>query len=110
MFFLVLYILFHTQPLVLLHVLQQSFSFSGDTSFEVDSILRIKDGQNDEWFKVIDASDAPTYIVVRDFSNSYNIENILQITDNALIMQKREGCIYLKTAKGIIKNVYNNLV
>jgi hypothetical protein len=39
--------------------------------FFLNEVLTIKDGTNQEWMLVTDVSDAPTYIVSRDISDSY---------------------------------------
>ena len=46
-------------------------TISGDTTFAVGDILRIKDGIDDEWFEVLDATAAPTYAVARDKAGDY---------------------------------------
>ncbi len=51
---------------------QTTLTISGDTTFAVGDILRIKDGTDDEWMEVIGISSAPTYDVTRDRSDSYS--------------------------------------
>jgi len=46
-----------------------------DSSFVVGDILRIKDGINEEYMEVTDASLAPIYSVNRDIANQYSANN-----------------------------------
>jgi hypothetical protein len=46
----------------------------GDTTFSVGDILRIRDGIDDEWFEVLDATSAPIYAVVRDKAGDYSAD------------------------------------
>lgn len=46
-------------------------TISGETTFFVGEVLRIKDGTNDEWMLVTNAASAPTYTVTRDLAGSY---------------------------------------
>jgi hypothetical protein len=48
-------------------------TISGDTTFAVGDILRIKDGVDDEWLKVTAINTAPIYTVARDMEYSYAI-------------------------------------
>ena len=48
-----------------------SLTISGQSSFVNNEVLRIKDGTDDEWMLVTDASGAPTYVVTRDLAASY---------------------------------------
>jgi len=43
----------------------------GETTFVNNEVIRIKDGTDDEWMLVTDASGAPTYVVTRDLASSY---------------------------------------
>lgn len=52
-----------------------TLTIKGDTAFAVNDILRIKDGVNDEWFRVTDISNAPTYTVTRDLADDYASNN-----------------------------------
>ena len=47
-------------------------TISGDTTFAVGDILRIKDGVDDEWIEVTNIASAPIYIVTRDKAGSYS--------------------------------------
>lgn len=49
-------------------------TISGDSSFSINDILRIKDGTDDEWFKVT-AISTNNYTVTRDMSNGYTSDN-----------------------------------
>lgn len=44
---------------------------SGETTFADDEVIRIKDGTDDEWMIVTDASAAPIYTVTRDLAGVY---------------------------------------
>ncbi len=44
---------------------------AGATAFSVGEVLRIKDGTDDEWLLVTDATYAPTYTVTRDLAGAY---------------------------------------
>lgn len=46
-------------------------TIKGSTTFVNDEIIRIKDGVDDEWMLVTDASGAPTYVVTRDLAGAY---------------------------------------
>lgn len=46
-------------------------TISGQTTFVNNEVLRIKDGTDDEWMLVTDASGAPVYVVTRDLAGSY---------------------------------------
>jgi len=46
-------------------------TIKGDTTFAIGDILRIKIGIEDEWMRVLDNSNAPTYEVERDLAGSY---------------------------------------
>jgi hypothetical protein len=50
-------------------------TISGQTTFSVDEVVRIKDGIDDEWMLVTDASGAPIYTVVRDLAGTYTPDN-----------------------------------
>lgn len=53
-----------------------TLKISGDTTFEVGDILRIKDGVDDEWFEVTDVDSASnTYTVTRDKAGVYTSNN-----------------------------------
>ena len=48
-----------------------TMTITGDTTFAIGDILRIKDGTDDEWLEVTNISNAPTYTVCRDKENDY---------------------------------------
>jgi hypothetical protein len=48
-----------------------TITISGDTSFAIGDILRIKDGIDDEWFVVLNSSSSYTYNVNRDAKGDY---------------------------------------
>ena len=48
-----------------------TLTISGQTTFSNNEVLRIKDGTDDEWMLVTNASGAPTYVVTRDTASTY---------------------------------------
>jgi len=48
-----------------------TMTISGDETFAVNDVLRIKDGTDDEWFTVTNIGSAPTYTVTRDQGSGY---------------------------------------
>ena len=46
-------------------------TITGETTFVANEVVRIKDGVDDEWMLVTDASGAPIYTVTRDLAGSY---------------------------------------
>lgn len=51
-----------------------TFTISGQTTFVANEVVRIKDGTDDEWMLITDASAAPTYTVTRDLANTYSAD------------------------------------
>lgn len=51
-----------------------TLTISGETSFVANEVLRLKDGTNDEWLLVTDASAAPIYTVTRDLAAAYGAD------------------------------------
>ena len=49
----------------------KTLTIVGDTTFAANDILRIKDGTDDEWFIVLDATSAPVYDIARDRAADY---------------------------------------
>lgn len=52
-----------------------TLTIKGNTTFVANEVLRIKDGNDDEWLLVTDAGSAPTYTVTRDLAGSYTADN-----------------------------------
>ena len=48
-----------------------TLTISGESSFVINEVLRIKDGADDEWLLVTSVASAPTYGVTRDLASSY---------------------------------------
>ena len=48
-----------------------TLTITGDVTFAVNDILRMKDDTNDEWLKVTNIGSAPTYTVTRDQASDY---------------------------------------
>jgi len=46
-------------------------TIEGNETFSVGDILRIKDGAHDEWIRVENTDNAPTYVVTRDLAGNY---------------------------------------
>lgn len=52
-----------------------TLTIGGETTFSANEILRIKDGTDDEWLMITDASSAPVYTVTRDLAGSYSADS-----------------------------------
>ena len=52
-----------------------TLTISGQTSFVINEVIRIKDGTDDEYMLVTDVSGSPTYIVTRDLAGSYGVDS-----------------------------------
>ena len=52
-----------------------TLTVSGETTFVVNEILRIKDGVDDEWMQISNVASAPTYTVTRDKAAQYAANN-----------------------------------
>lgn len=50
-------------------------TIKGTETFAVNDILRIKEGTDDEWLMITDATGAPTYVVTRDLAGSYGADS-----------------------------------
>jgi len=48
-----------------------TLTIEGNTTFASGDVLRMKDGVDDEWMQITDASAAPTYTVTRDKASQY---------------------------------------
>ncbi len=48
-----------------------TLTVDGDTTFQLNEILRMKDGTDDEWLQVTNVGSAPTYTVTRDLAGDY---------------------------------------
>jgi len=73
-------------------------TISGQTTFQPDDTLRIKTGNDDEWFKVISVVAGNTYCVCRDMASLYEVDcNPLWTKGAAVISygQAGEGGILL---------------
>ena len=67
-------------------------TITGETTFFVDEIIRIKDGADDEWFRVIDTTNAPTYQVARDLGAGYDYnDNPTWTKGTAIVSMGRVG-------------------
>jgi len=56
-------------------LLAVSLVTSGDTTFSVGDILRVKDGVDDEWMRVVTASGSSVYTVTRDLAGDYAVND-----------------------------------
>lgn len=52
-----------------------TITIEGNATFVVGEVLRIKEGTDDEWLVVTDASGAPTYVVTRDLAENYGADS-----------------------------------
>jgi len=80
-----------------------TLTISGDTTFEVNDILRIKDGVDDEWMLVTDASSAPTYTVTRDLAGDYAADTNPIWTKGTAVVNygaSGEGLIFMTASEG----------
>jgi hypothetical protein len=72
------------------------------TTFSVGDILRIKDGIDDEWFEVTNATSAPTYTVTRDKDSAYTSNNNPAWKKGATIVnygQSGDGGLYMTASE-----------
>jgi hypothetical protein len=69
-----------------------TLTITGDTTFSIGDILRIRDGIDDEWFEVTNIDSAPTYTVTRDKAGDY--------TSNANPIWKKGTCVVNFGASG----------
>ena len=79
-----------------------TLTITGDTTFDVGDILRIKDGVDDEWIEVTDASSAPTYTVTRDKAEDYTSDlNPIWKKGTAVINygSSTDGMIYMTASE-----------
>ena len=79
-----------------------TLTISGDTTFSVGDILRIKDGVDDEWFEVTNVSSAPTYVVTRDKAGEYTSDiNPIWKKGTAVINygSSTDGMIYMTASE-----------
>lgn len=79
-----------------------SLTISGDTSFSVGDLLRIKDGVDDEWLEVTDISYAPTYIVTRDKKETYSSGNNPKWKKGTAVInygQINEGLVFITASE-----------
>ena len=80
----------------------ETLTISGDTTLSVGDILRIKNGIDDEWFVVTDASSAPTYVVTRDSAGVYGADSNPTWTAGAAVINygaSDEGLIYMTASE-----------
>lgn len=52
-----------------------TLTVTGSTAFVANEVVRLKDGSDDEWMLVTDASGAPTYVVTRDLAGAYGADS-----------------------------------
>lgn len=52
-----------------------TLTIEGNVTFEVNDVLRIKDGTEDEWLLVTNIGSAPTYTVTRDQNSDYSADD-----------------------------------
>ncbi len=74
----------------------------GDTTFANNDILRIKDGVDDEWFEVENASSAPTYEIWRDKASTYTANTCPSWKKGTAVVNfgaSGEGLIYMTASE-----------
>jgi hypothetical protein len=79
-----------------------TMTIKGVTNFAYWDILRIKDGVNDEWFQVTDATSAPVYVVTRDKASQYAPNANPEWKKGAAIINYRQagdGGIYMTASE-----------
>jgi len=77
-------------------------TIEGNETFAVNDILRIKDGVNDEWFEVTDASNAPEYVVTRDKAGQYEADANPTWKRGASVInygQSGDGFVYITSSE-----------
>ena len=75
-----------------------TLTISGNTTFAVNDILRIKDGTDDEWLLVTSAASAPTYTVTRDQAAAYTANNNPAWKNGATVVNygaSGDGLVYM---------------
>ena len=75
-----------------------TLTISGNTTFAVGDLLRIKDGVNGEWLEVTNIASAPTYTVTRDKAASYAADTNPAWKNGASVVNYRQsgnGLIYM---------------
>jgi len=80
-----------------------TMTITGDVTFAVNDILRMKDASNDEWFKVTNIGSAPTYTVTRDQASDYAADtNPIWKTGTAVASygQSGTGGIFMTSSEG----------
>lgn len=79
-----------------------TLTISGNTTFAVGDILRIKDGVDDEWFEVTNIGSAPTYTVTRDKAAAYAANTNPAWANGASVVnyqQSGDGLIYMTASE-----------
>lgn len=64
---------------------------TGETTFEVDEVLRIKDGADDEWMLVTEITSASAYGVTRDLVGEYSGTNPTWAKGTAIVSMGNGG-------------------
>lgn len=75
-----------------------TLTISGNTTFAVGDILRIKDGTDDEWLEVTNIASAPTYTVTRDKAAAYAADTNPVWKNGATVVNygaSGEGLVYM---------------
>ena len=75
-----------------------TLTISGNTTFAVGDLLRIKDGVDDEWLEVTVITSAPTYTVTRDKAAAYVANTNPAWKNGASVVNYRQsgnGLIYM---------------
>ena len=75
-----------------------TLTISGNTTFAVGDLLRIKDGIDDEWLEVTNIGSAPTYTVTRDKASAYSANTNPTWQNGATVVNYRasgNGLVYM---------------
>jgi hypothetical protein len=78
-----------------------TLTISGDTTFSVGDILRIKDSVDDEWLEVTNVN-SNTYTVTRDKASAYSADNNPTWTKGTTVVnygQSSEGGVFLTASE-----------
>lgn len=79
-----------------------TLTITGDTTFAVGDILRIKDGVDDEWLEVTNISNAPTYTVTRDRASQYSANSNPAWTKGTSVVnykQSGDGGVFMTSSE-----------
>lgn len=79
-----------------------SMTIGGDETFYAGDIIRIKEGTYDEWFEVINISQAPVYGILRDMAGGYGVDANPAWKKGASVVnfkQSGDGAVYMTASE-----------